>query len=349
MATSTRKKKKYRSDKTSSAAYRKAALTRATEALLKSQVTGIEYPGGKSRESYRILLKNGEPVIATRRATLELARREINILRALNLHNAPVPKLLATNNAQILIQQEITGPRLSEALKHADASRYGELIASALDSLSVIHHAGTEESLESQVDVLGQTDAWIKGLLERPGVIGQHLNTPAPTLDMQALLTLLRIRQPQFIKWDSRPGNAVVSQTGRVMWFDWEHAGKRNRLDDMAWVLGDEFLPDYPDAENALIDQFIPKFAGSFSHAEAHQYLMAYGSFHMTVRIGLILKYMTGKWWDLDQCIKEDKVGVTLACSLRLCRRAARWSAVYELTRDLSPWFSKLESQLESL
>ena len=336
-------------NKSDSAAYRKIALSRATETLLNTQVVGVEYPGGKSRESYRLLLADGLSVIATRRSSLQLARREVCTLSALNLHDAPVPRLLGTNHSQILIQEELIGQRLSEALKDADAERYGQLIDAALTSLVAIHAAASAEQLECKVDALGEEDSWIHGLLRRPDVIGEYLDTPAPVLDSIALTDLLRIRQPRFIKWDARPGNALVMDTGIVKWFVWEHAGKRNRLDYMAWVLGDEYLPDHPEAERSLIDKFLPLFSDGADAPFAYDYLMAYGSFHIVVRIGLILKHMTDGWWDIDKCIREDKVGVSLDCATRLCQRGARWSAECELTAPLADWFSAAECKIREL
>ncbi|ASJ73129.1 phosphotransferase family protein [Granulosicoccus antarcticus] len=348
--TKTKKRSSSKSrNRSDSAAYRKIALTKATEALLETQVVGVEYPGGKSRESYRMLLANGSSVIATRRSSLQLARREVCTLGALNLHDAPVPQLLGTNHSQILIQEELVGQRLSEALKEADAKRYGELIDAALSSLVAIQQAASAELLENQVEALGDEDSWIQGLLHRPEVIGEYLGAPAPELDKAALIALLRIRQPRFIKWDARPGNALVTQGGVVKWFDWEHAGKRNRLDDMAWMLGDEYLPDHPEAERLLIDKFVPLFSDGADATEAYHYLMAYGSFHMVVRVGLILKYMTDGWWDIDKCIEEDKVGVSLICATRLCQRGARWSAECELTAPLSAWFVAAQSKINEL
>ncbi len=346
--TKTQSKRKSR-NKSDSAEYRRIALTRATETLLKTQVVGVEYPGGKSRESYRLLLEDGLSVIATRRSSLQLARREVCTLSALNMHDAPVPLLLGTNHSQILIQEELFGQRLSEALKDAEAERYRELIDAALASLVAIHKAASAEQLESKVDALGDEDSWIHGLLRRPEVIGKYLDTRAPALDYTALTALLRIREPRFIKWDARPGNALVTDAGIVKWFDWEHAGKRNRLDDMAWVMGDEYLPDHPEAERSLIDKFLPLFSDDADAATAYNYLMAYGSFHIVVRLGLILKHMTDGWWDIDKCIREDKVGVSLDCAKALCQRGARWSAECELTAPLSDWFVAAESKISEL
>lgn len=349
MAKVRKRKKKNKRSGTLSSSYRQTALRRAIETLLDTTVRTLEFPGGKSRESYRMVLEDGSTVIGTRRDTIERARCEVRTLQALNRHNVAVPRLLASNHSHILIQEDMGGVRLSEALRHADAQQGEHLLDSALDTLASIHQAATAEQLEKHVEALGGEDSWIHGLLERPSVLGKYLEETAPELDVAALTRLLRIVDPYFIKWDARPGNALVRDDNSVAWIDWEHAGKRNRLDDVAWVLGDEYIPEWPELEDQLLARYIPRFAGSMSESDATDYLMAYGSFHMTVRLGLILKYMDGKWWDLDRCLAEDKVGVTFECAQRLCRRGARWSARNPLTEPLSQWFRNIEPRIEAL
>lgn len=342
-------KRRKRTDRRDSASYRETVLKKATATLLSCDVVSIDYPGGRSRESYRLHLDDGRRVIATRRSDLAFARREVRVLEALNRQSAPVPRLLATNHSQVLIQEYVAGRRLSEALQQPEPMRHEQLVDAALGSLAQIHAGASCEQLESAVEVLGETDGWIRGLLARPAVIGEHLGEASPPLDVEDLVHRLRVRRPRFIKWDARPGNAIVTDSGSVFWFDWEHAGARNRLDDLAWILGDEFLPDHPAAELSLIERHLPHFADQFDAQEAHDYLMTYGSFHMTVRLGLVLKYMDGEWWDLDRCIAEDKVGVTLECASRLCRRASRWAAKAPGLEPLSPWFEALEARLGAL
>lgn len=342
-------KKKRKSTGSSSSTYRQAALKRATETLLDTTVSTLEFPGGKSRESYRLVLHDGNTVIATRRDTIERARLEVKTLQALNRHNVAVPRLLANNHTHILIQEDVGGVRLSEALFDADMERGERLLDNALDTLAAIQQAASAEHLEMHVEALGDEDTWIQGLLQRPEVLGKYLKQTAPELDVTALVKHLRIVESHFVKWDARPGNALVRNDDSVVWIDWEHAGKRNRLDDMAWVLGDEYIPDWPELEDRLLARYIPRFAGSMSESVATDYLMAYGSFHMVVRLGLILKYMDGQWWDLERCLAEDKVGVTLECAQRLCQRGARWSARNPLTAPLSKWFLDIEPRIEAL
>jgi len=329
--------------------YRRMVLTRAAESLLGKRVDRVDYPGGKSRESIRLTMQDDTSVIATRRSNLTRARLEVRTLTSLNKHNAPVPRLLANNHSHVLIQEEVMGERLSSALKNANKEQYETLVAAALDSMASIHAAASQENLELFATKLGNQSQWIAGLVNRPAVIGEYLKVKAPELDLDSLITLLSVKQQRFIKWDSRPGNAIVEANGRIVWFDWEHAGTRNRLDDMAWILGDEFLPEFAETEASLIERFIPQFADAMSAKQAHDYLMAYGTFHMVVRLGLILKHMDGEWWDQDYCIDGDKIGVTLLCAQRLCERGGRWSGQCELTQPLASWFASIKLSLTSL
>ena len=69
----------------------------------------------------------------------------------------------------------------------------------------------------------------------------------------------------------------------------------------------------------------------------------------MVVRLALILKHKRAEWWDLDHCIERDKVGVTLLCARRICRRAERWSGRSSLVAPLAPWFSAICQAIEGM
>ncbi|MCB1964419.1 MAG: hypothetical protein KDF24_14955 [Rhodocyclaceae bacterium] len=341
-----RQGKRSRNDKI---ARRKRALTAACERLLQCSVASVDYPGGRNRESLRMVLDNGETVIATRRNAAHLASVEVRTLRALNAHRAPAPALLATDNDRILLQEALRGQRLSLALKTADEAQAERLLSSALTGLHLAQRAASAEGLERYVAALGTDDAWINALIDRPRIIGDYLGVAAPAFDRAAVCRQLSVPAPRFVKWDARPGNAYVVADGTVFWFDWEHAGKRNALDDMAWLLGDEYVPDYPAMEQRLIDTFAGQFADALDADAARAYLYTYGSFHMVVRLALILKYKADDWWDLDYCIDRDKVGITLLCAQRICLRGARWSGRSPHLAALAPWFRALGERIERL
>ncbi|MBN4073916.1 phosphotransferase, partial [bacterium AH-315-E07] len=335
----------------SSVGRRRTALVSACERILGARVAKFEYPGGRSRESWRVILDDGRALIATRRSTPQRAAIEANILRALNKHGAPVPALLNTDGNRILLQEELSGKRLSLALNDAvDEPAVEALLESALTGLVQSQLAGSAEGVEAKLPELGGRDSWIADLVERPVILSNHFDLPVPDYDKEALVSLLRITQPRFVKWDSRPGNALVNASGVVHWFDWEHSGVRNRLDDLAWLLCDEYVPDITVVENSLLKQFLPKFSDTRSQADAMDYLMAYGVFHSVVRLGLILKNKGDEeWWDLDYCIDRDKIGITLHCAQRVCARGARWASKVSATEALAPWFMSVSARIAAL
>lgn len=330
-------------------ARRRRALIAACETLLDSQVERVEYPGGRSRESIRAILHNGVSIIATRRSDARRAGIEVRTLRAMNAHGVPAPALLGSDDDRILLQEELLGERLTLALHRAEEVRCEQLLSSALNGLQLAQKAATAEGLEQHLDLLGSSEDWKHAFLDRPRVIGEYLGVTAPELDFDALSKLLDVAEPRFVKWDSRPGNAAANGDDEVFWFDWEHAGTRNRLDDMAWLLGDEFVPEFPILEARLIEEFTPQFADEFTLPQAREYLHSYGCFHILVRLGLILRWKEDDWWDMDYCIDRDKVGVTLLCAQRLCERGARWSGMTEGVAALSPWFRRIKTRIEQL
>lgn len=316
--------------------------------LLGEKIVSMQYPGGRSRRSFRLMLQQERSVIASIRPRRHRARTECRVLTELSARGAPVPRLLASDGGKLLIQEEIVGERLAESLSGQAESRFEEVLGAALDSLAETHRAGSEAGLDSRLATLGENFDWLAGLLDRPAVIGEILGVPAPRPDLATLESLLAIRSPRFIKWDARPGNAILSNEGVVFWFDWEHAGARNRLDDMAWLLSDEYVPDYPAAEERLIEKHIAQFADDLSVDEAKDYLSAYGVFHMCVRLGLICKFrLRGDWWNQDYCMDRDKVGVTWECLRRVCRRGERWAARTPCTEPLARWFSAICHRFE--
>lgn len=325
-------------------------LTYRCERLLQTQISCLQYPGGKSRDSIRLVLKKGEAVIASKRSDKFRAGLEGKVLGTLAPMGASVPRLLAYDRNDLLIQEEIIGERLALALNQQDEARVELLLDSALANLANAQQSGSKAGFDQDLPLLGATEHWLAGLIERPAIIGKHLNIPAPPLNKSELFKLLEIRKPRFVKWDARPGNAMVTSNDVVMWFDWEHCGLRNRMDDVAWLLADEFVPNYPLVEERLLEKHLTNFADDLNVDEARHYLMAFGVFHSTVRLGLVLKHKRDKdWWDYNYCLQGDKVGVTIQTALRICARAARWSRQTPYTEALGPWFETIADRIGNL
>ena len=249
-----------------------AAAVSACEALLAAKVIEVATPGGSKRDSLRLHLSQ-RSVIATRRPNSIRSHLEVNVLRALHDNGAPVPRILAYNGAW-LIQEDLGDRRLSQVLVKANESENETWLARALDGLAATHRAGRAAGMEEKVATLGETTGWRRELVGMPARLSRHLDLPAPPLPEQELVEFIRIRDPWLIKWDARPANATACEDGTVAWFDWEHCGARNRLDDVAWLLGDEFLGDWPESEESLLARCLPDFTDGVGADEA----MAWGS-----------------------------------------------------------------------
>jgi len=323
-------------------------LASKCEKLIGWRVASMEYPGGSSRDSVKLILKKSAPVYASTRSRKNKADVERLILKGLSRAGENVPKLLGSDGRKLLIQEDIPGVRLSQAVHKRSDKTILRYLDNALDSLARIQRAGSDQGFDEQLSKLGDSPQWLTGLFNRPAVLGRFFKVPTPELELKSLEKLLAVRKPRFIKWDSRPGNAIARSDGEVFWIDWEHSGARNRLDDMVWLLADEFVPDRPDVEAKLLEKYLPVFADDLSLDHARQYFFTMGVFHLVVRMGLILKYKKdGSWWSYEKCLAGDKAGVTLRNALRICGRGERWAAQTQETDDLAQWFKDIGSKLK--
>jgi hypothetical protein len=158
------------------------------------------------------------------------------------------------------------------------------------------------------------------------------------------------------VKWDARPGNALIvndgADDGGVAWIDWEHCGARDALDDLAWLLCDEYMPDHVGLESALLKRFLPLFAiqSKRSPEDALVYLSRFGSLHTCMRLLLVLKHKgDGAWWSAEACERTDRVGVTAQAARRLCARGARWSGRWPGGDRMSQFFSDADKRLRDM
>ncbi len=322
---------------------------RTCQGLLRTKIERAEYPGGKSRDACRLILEDGHVVYGTRRDSPKLAGLEARVLKKLGAEGAPVPKVLAFNGL-VLIQEDLGDQRLSQAIDGAPPEDAQRLLSAALNSLAQIHRAATAAGLDENVPSIGRDEPWLRGLLDQPTVISKQIDIKPPALDLDALREQIRIRTPRLIKWDARCGNAILRDDGTIAWFDWEHCGARNRLDDLAWLLGDEFTPDDPAIEETMLAEYLPAFGDDLGPEDARSYLSVFGSLHTCVRLELILENKDdGNWWDWDYCLERDKVGVTLEAAQRLCSRGARWAGWNALTHPMVPWFDEVAARLAGI
>ncbi len=317
----------------------------ACQTLLGVTATGVDMPGG-ARDSVRVLFAD-RSVIVTRRKSAQRARLEVSALYALRARGVPVPEVIAFDGVW-LIQEDLGRRRLSQALREAGPAEAETWLDAALASLAEAQMAGMDAGLDRIVVTIGGKDDWVRRLLDMPARLGRLLDLAPPPLDEDAYVDFLRVRRSGFVKWDARPGNAMALDDGTVAWFDWEHCGRRNRLDDFGWLMADEYAPDLGDGEDRLIERRLPAFIDDRDDLdEARTYLTVFATIHSCVRLALILTSKKDKpWRDAKLTLAGDKVGVTRQQCEKGLVRAARWAATTPLTENLAPWFEKLVGRL---
>lgn len=322
-------------------------LVKIGQGLLGGKVVSHAFPGGSRRLVARVELEDGRRAIIVRRSKSSVAVKELRIMRGLAANGARVPEVFASNGL-VSAQEDLGDRRLSQAMNAVPPAEVEALLQRTLTSLAGLHQAGSRAGFDTGLAPLGAGRGWMRNLFDRPRVFSAFFEIEPPRLPIDGLELLFAVPRPRFIKWDARPANAMLADDGAIAWFDFEDAGARRRLDDVAWLLTDEFTPDLPDVEARLIDRHLEGFADGLSLPEARRYLYAYGAFHSTVRLGLILSHKRDEdWWDWDYCLERDKPGVNPIAVRRLCRRAARWAGQCDETKALEPWFQRLEQALE--
>lgn len=252
-------------------------------------------------------------------------------------------------DGQLLWQEDLGGSRLSELLDGASAPERERALASAIDRLLGIHGAADRAMLNEgpYVPALGTDPAWVTTLFDRPRVIGNYLRIMAPEPRWEALRNQLLARDRYFVKWDAKPGNAMIQPGGAIAWFDWEHSGRRRRIDDLVWLLADEAVP-YDDAlETRLVGEYLPLFANGETRSEMCEYFYGYGTLHICVRLGRLLQKRIEGDYDMHRrYLTADASGFDAGLATNLCRRGAAWASRCVDTRTLSNWFRDVESAL---
>lgn len=275
--------------------------------------TAIEYPGGRGRRS-AVAVIGDRRVVVSLRASVGRARLEASVLSRLQ-DTGLVPHLIGRKDT-LVVQAYVPGSRLSQVLDSATPTDASEFLKSASTSLVDLQNAASDAGLQDIAPEIGARPGWTKDLLGVPAHLARIMGLPMPQLDFDTLAALLTPATPVFVKWDARPGNAIVGADGRLCWFDWEHCGLRAESDDLAWLLADEWSPSSLDAE---------RHAAGLTGDGAER-LFTMEILHSCVRMSLILaRKGDGPWWSHQACLEQDRVGVTEAHLRRLATRMQRW------------------------
>jgi len=320
------------------------AVAKISEQIFAMPVERVTAPGGKTRESLRVHFSN-RTIVATQRSYPGRMRLEVEVLKRLTEHGAPVPKFL-NGNERIFFQQDVGSRRLSGEMMNANDTGKIDIAARAFDSLLKIREAGEKSGLADIVPALGTDEKWVKGFLGTSVRTSKKFDIAPPTVDFQELTDRLHVPATTFLKWDARPGNASIGAKGQVFWFDWEHCGKRQGMEDFAWLAGDEFWPVGCDDAVKILEELLPK-----DRAKGDlEYLGLFITFHIIQRLTIIHRRFTKAGWvDAEKAMKYDKIGVDPELGRRLCRHGSGWADRSELTRPMLRWFEDCAKSFDDM
>lgn len=305
----------------------------------------VAFPGGKHRSTFIANIGEHNYAVAKREDERAAALEGI-VMKSLS-KTGLVPALIAVRG-QWIVQECLPGTRIPVVLDQIeDIGERELLIDQTINSLAILHHHAIEDRLQYRVGRIDAKEDWSSGHLSRPARISEVLGIAPPVFDPSPLAKRFRNDHRDFIKGDARPGNALAGEYG-VAWIDWDGCGTRNALDDLVFILADEWTALHPDAEARLLQKYLPAYSQGRSSDEAFAYVMAYGVFHMCARIRRAIRYRQrdGKWWSREMCLLGDKIGVTKSEVGRMCERAQRWAGEVPEIAPLAPWFDQVMARL---
>ncbi|AKO96994.1 Phosphotransferase enzyme family [Marinovum algicola DG 898] len=298
-------------------------------------------PGGKGRKTVFCRIDGRLCAVALRRSEGR-AELEAAILRRLG-RDGLSPRLIGRKGA-LVVQAHVAGRRLSEHLDTADPTEAEALMARAAEALIAAQAVAAREGLSGRVPVIGARPGWATDLAHAPAQLARSHGLPVPEADFGALLEA--DPKPHFIKWDARPGNALVTESGAVCWIDWEHAGARSPVDDLVWLFADEWAPEAPVALEAALAQLSER-DGTPPEALRAQFI-ARAVAHSSVRLSLIFaRKGEGPWWRHAACLQHDRVGVTPGHVRHVAGRASVWAKELPGLLSLVPIFESLAARTE--
>jgi hypothetical protein len=322
--------------------------------LTGKKVKKIIFPGLKNRNkngsgSAIMVTENNFKAVLTYRNNINEAKLETEVLERLSSHGANVPGLIA-KKGNWLVQEHIEGVRLSKALTNGNMTDKLDLVRKAVESLREIQIIGYNLNLNKLTNPISTGLNWRRGRINFPEKLGVNIQIPAPKLDDSALNDVLNINPDTFIKWDARSGNAILNARKQLFWFDWEHSGTRNSLDDLVWFFGDEWMPLNPNILSDLIDEVIKGFDMDKNYKKKKRYLIIHGTLHMCGRLSKILKHKGSKgWWKREYCLEFDQMGITKTEASILSMRIATLAELDNLTKPISDWSKKIHDKIITL
>jgi len=317
-------------------------IARLAEAHFGKPVERISAPGGSSRDSLRVHFADSS-VIATWRESKGQRARELAILQGLDGAGGLVPRCLGVAG-EMFFQSDAGRRRLSVDLARASVAEQVVLARRAGDSLMELRARARAAGINADLPPVGLGRAWRRGFVRSAEKLADRLGLVPPALDRRGLIDAVAAEPREFVKWDARPGNAAVRADGGLVWFDFEQAGLRHGIEDLAWLAGDEFWP--LDREATL---FAWRDLLTGIDAAERRMLDIFTALHMAGRLRLILHKPTGiAWIPVAEGLRYDQIGRAPEVIAGLCRRALGWARSQPLTHPLAGFFDQVADWTEA-
>lgn len=300
----------------------------------------IDWPGGRDRKTFVAVLGE-QQVVFSRRNGPERARLEATILDRLG--PAGLSPALVKLHGEWVVQSHIPGLRLAQHL--ATRPEREQAVVASARSLGHCQQLVEFGGLSREMPEIGKRPGWTRDFLLTPSRLAQENGWPLPNLDLDRLQTLLSSPPKTFVKWDARPGNALVHEaSGRLVWIDWEHAGRRVAADDLCWLVCDEWFPSDASLEDSAIAAFDNVQSRPLTYPSG-RYVRTFGVFHMFVRASLMLRQLGRRGWGDDaRQMRFDRIGSSPARLANLCDRGERWARMTPDTAVLGDLFSRMRA-----
>jgi aminoglycoside phosphotransferase (APT) family kinase protein len=315
--------------------------------LMGCAVRDLEFPGGASRNTIRVLLEDGRSCYATGRPKKTRSTRELQILWALDRANVPAPKVLGVEDS-FFLQSDVGSDRLSIALAQGDDTQRMKLMRGAVTALVQAQRALAQGDAQGYFDPGNTSHSANLYRAGQPREAAKYLRMQSlPDYDREALARLIALRDDAAVKGDTRPANAIMQPDGQAVWIDWDRAQRGNCLDDLVNLVCDEYCEISLQQEQALFDEFAPQLAPDWSDADRRSYYSAMSVLRCFHRLSLIFeKYAAGgQWWDAQSCLRKDSIGVAPVYVRKLCARGRYWAETSEHLSAVAPVLDVIEAQ----
>ncbi len=257
------------------------------------------------------------------------------------------PKLVA-QQGDIVVQEAITGQRLPIVLEASSEVQRTDLLIAAGASLLSLQQQAQDAGLVERVPKIGSRPNWSFDFASAPRRLSEQIEIECPAYDVEDFAQKIAVQHRSFVKWDARPGNAILTPKRTVSWFDWEHCGVGSVEDDLVWLLADEWSPISFEAEQQLLSK--AERQSPYALDELTDRFRRKAFLHSVVRLSLIFdRKANGPWWNVRSAMDLDQIGVSIPHVQRLCRRMSFWANSSSDIDAFSDWIPKLLSAFENL